>query len=224
MRSRATSSFCVATALSVQRCSSSLVARPPAFPTRSASAGAFSTTITRCPTATRGRWAPANPCQLGSPVGAGRWLPPPPAAIRTAVTTTARAASTSALNGSRGRRVGIEPKIAGIGDGLDVTRGRRDHRRVVRAQGERREHGLRQRRAQLRVRGDTADDGNRPRADLGGSLLRALDERAHDRALIARGEIWAPAFELPRVEVANGVQKSRLDAGEREVEPGNARN
>src|SRR5207247_1354409 len=32
------------------------------------------------------------------------------------------------------------------------------------------------------------------------------------------------AFELPRVEVANGVQKSRLDAGEREVEPGNACN
>src|SRR5437870_13637390 len=41
----------------------------------------------------------------------------PISAIRTAQTTAARAARTSALNGSRGRRVGIEPKIAGIPDG-----------------------------------------------------------------------------------------------------------
>src|SRR5437870_10545516 len=72
--------------------------------------------MTRCPTATRGRCAPASSCQLSSPTGAA-WVAPPPAAIRTAQTTAARAARTSALNGSRGRRVGIEPKIAGIPDG-----------------------------------------------------------------------------------------------------------
>src|SRR5690242_2510658 len=100
--------------------------------------------MTRCPTATRGRWAPARPCQLGAPIAAAwRWLPPP-AAIRTAVTTTARAASTSALNGSRGRRVGIEAKIAGIGNGLGVPAGGGDHRGVVRAERERRERGLRE--------------------------------------------------------------------------------
>src|SRR6266567_1362185 len=81
--------------------------------------------MTPWPTATRGRCAPASPCQLGSPC----WTTPllrPPAAMRTPVATTARAASTRALNGSRGGRVGIEPKIAGIGDGIGEPGGRGD--------------------------------------------------------------------------------------------------
>src|SRR5690242_5782348 len=178
--------------------------------------------MTRCPTATRGRWAPARPCQLGAPIAAAwRWLPPP-AAIRTAVTTTARAASTSALNGSRGRRVGIEAKIAGIRDGFDVTRGRGDHRRVVGAERERSGDRSRERGTQLGVCRDTTDHRDPRRADLFCRLLRALDERPHNRALIARGEIGATRLELLSVELAHRVEQSRLHAGEREVEAGHS--
>src|SRR5207244_8659772 len=91
-----------------------------------------------------GRCAPASPSQLASPSAGAPPPPRPPAAIRTPVLATARAASTSALSGSRGGRVGIEPKIAGIGDGLPEACGGRDHRRVVGTELERRERRLRQ--------------------------------------------------------------------------------
>src|SRR5262245_58652432 len=107
--------------------------------------------------------------------------------------TTARAASTSALNGSRGRRVGIEPKIPGIRKGLDEARGGRDHRRVVGAQRERREDRAGERGPELGVPGDAADDGDGFGARLLRGLLRALDQRADDRALVARSEVRAPA-------------------------------
>ncbi len=50
----------------------------------------------------------------------------------------------------------------------------------------------RQRGAQLRVGGDPADDGDA----VGSGRLDALDERAHDRALVARGEIGAAGLDL----------------------------
>ena len=56
-----------------------------------------------------------------------------------------------------------------------------------------------------------------------GRRLRALDERPHDRALVRRGEIGAAALELVGSEVADRVEERRLEAREREVEPGNAR-
>src|SRR5207244_6064050 len=102
-------------------------------------AGAFSSTIMRCPTATRGRCAPASPFQLAGLNGAGGLDPRPPAAIRTSAAAVARAASGSAWNGSRRGRVRIEPKITGIGDGAFEAGSRGDHRGVVRAEGERRE-------------------------------------------------------------------------------------
>ena len=51
-----------------------------------------------------------------------------------------------------------------------------------------------QRRAQLRVRRDAADDRDR----VGAGRLDPLDERAHDRALVARGEVGAARLELGR--------------------------
>ena len=50
-----------------------------------------------------------------------------------------------------------------------------------------------------------------------------LDERAHDRALVRRGEVGAARFELRLVEVAHRVEQRRLEAGEREVEAVDAR-
>ena len=56
---------------------------------------------------------------------------------------------------------------------------------------------------------------------LGGGLEPA-DERAHDRALVGRGEIGAPRIDVRFAEVADGVEQRRLEAREREVEPGDA--
>jgi hypothetical protein len=61
--SREISSFCDVNAAAVHRRSCSVVARPPTSASRSASAGAFSSTIIRWPTETRGRCSPASPCQ-----------------------------------------------------------------------------------------------------------------------------------------------------------------
>ena len=55
-----------------------------------------------------------------------------------------------------------------------------------------------------------------------GSGLETADERPHDRALVGRREIRAPRLELRLGEVADGVEQRRLEAREREVEPGNA--
>src|SRR5580765_4060322 len=110
--------------------------------------------------------------------------------MSTAVATTARAASTSAFLGSRGGRVRIEPKIAGILDGIREARGRGDHRRVVRAERQRREGRRRGKRsAQLRIRSYATDHGDLRTTELRSSLLGPVDESAHDRRLVARGEI-----------------------------------
>src|SRR3954465_10151040 len=144
--------------------------------------------------------------------------------MRTAVATTAKAASTSAFLGSRGGRVRIEPKIARILDGIREARGRSDHRRVVRAEWQWREgRGRGKRSAQLRVRSHATDHGDLRRTELRRSLLGPPDESAHDRRLIARGEIGTPPFELIRRQVLDGVQQCSLEPREREVEPGHPR-
>src|SRR5439155_142894 len=55
-------------------------------------------------------------------------------------------------------------------------------------------------------------------------LARALDERTHDRALIAGSQIRTAPLELPCGQVPDRVQQRGLQAGEREVEPGDPRN
>ena len=49
-------------------------------------------------------------------------------------------------------------------------------------------------------------------------LGRALDEGAHDRALIARGEVGAARLELFRAQVPHRVEQCGLQAGEGEVQ------
>src|SRR5206468_7476943 len=73
------------------------------------------------------------------------------------------------------------------------------------------------------IRSDAAHDGNPLRADRSGSLVCALDECAHDRALIARGEIDTTPLELVRGQIANRVEQRGLESRERKVETGNAR-
>src|SRR5919198_2649255 len=208
--------FCDASAAAVQRRSCFSVASPPARATRSASDGPRSTTIIRWPSATRGLGAPASPIQLAEDCGAFVRAPPEVA--------TSTAAATSASRPSAGRlRVRIERKILGVALGLDEARGRGDHRRVVGAERERRERGAGQRGTELRVGRDAADDGDLLRAGRLGGLERAADERADDRALVARGEIGAPPLELGGREVADGVEKCRLQPREGEVESRDAR-
>src|SRR5438093_4863671 len=144
--------------------------------------------------------------------------------MRTAVTTTARAASTRALNGSRGGRVGIERKIAGIRDGLGEPRCRGDHGRVVGAKRQRCRRGVRQSGAQLRVRRDSADDGDGGRTSLVGGLSSPLHERAHERALIAGGQIGEAAFQIRRRQYPDRVEQRCLETGEGEIEPWDPRN
>ena len=50
--------------------------------------------------------------------------------------------------------------------------------------------------------------------------LRALDEGADDRPLVRGREVGAPSLELLVPEVAHLVEERRLEAREREVEPG----
>ena len=78
--------------------------------------------------------------------------------------------------------------------------------------------GLRQRRAQLRVGRDPADDRDPLGADLRRRLASSADERADDRPLVARREVGPAALELLRAEVTHGVEQRRLQPREREVE------
>src|SRR5919197_1333013 len=209
--------FWEASAAAVQRRSCFSVASPPARATRSASEGLRRTTIMRWPSATRGLGAPASPTQLAPERGA--FVPAPPeAAISTAA--VARAGRPSRAKRLRTR---IERKILRVREVLGEARSGGDHRRVVGAKVEGREGGFRERRPQLGVRRHAADDGD----PLGARRLRRLerppDERAHDRPLVARGEIGPAALELRGREVAHRVEQRRLEAGEGEVEAGHAR-
>src|SRR5438105_1334124 len=200
-----------------RRPSCSSVAGPPARGTRSASDGLRSTTIMRWPSATRGRGPPASPTQLAADCGAFVRAPPEAA--------TRAAAATRATRASAGRlRVRIERKILRVWEGLDEAGGRGDHGRVVGAERQRRERGAGDRGTELRVGRDPADDGDPLRAGRLDSLERPPDQRADDRALVARGEVGAAPLELVGREVANGVEERRLQAGEGEVEARDARN
>src|SRR2546423_145323 len=181
--------FWEASAAAVQLRSCFSVAKPPARATRSPSEGLRRTTIIRCPSATRGRGAPARPIQLAEDCGAFVRAPPEVA------TSAAAATSASSASGAR-LRVRIERKILGVREGLREACGRGDHRRVVGAERQRRERGAGQRGAELRVRRDAADDRDPLRAGRLGGLERPADERADDRALVARREVGAPPLEL----------------------------
>ncbi len=83
---------------------------------------------------------------------------------------------------------------SGYGERGRVPGGGGDHRRVVGAERERRGDCVRERGAQLGVGGDAADD----RDPVAAGGLEPLDERAHDRALVARREVGAARLELGR--------------------------
>ena len=120
--------------------------------------------------------------------------PPPPAGTTTiaAAITPASAAMPMPLR----HRIGVEAE--GIGRRLDEPRGGRDHRRVVRAELERRGDGTGQRRPELGVGRDAADDRDPLGAEPFGRLQRPADERAHDRALVRRRQVGAPLLDPGR--------------------------
>src|SRR5438876_1094725 len=217
-------SLCAERAAPVQARSRRVSTMPPAAATRCASDGVRSTTITRWPSATRGS-DPTRPRQANA-AGARTGVCPallPPVVSTTAVAATATSASRTACRGSA-RGVGIEPKITGVRDSLGEPGRRGDHRRVVGAQLERRERGVApERGSQLRVRRHTADDRDSAPAVLPRRLADATDECAHDRALVRGGEVGAAALQLLRAQLAGDGEEGRLEAGEGEGEPGNAR-
>ena len=128
----------------VQRRSCTSVADPPARRTRSASEGAASSTITRCPSETAVRGVPTRPRHaegarrgvdvptLGEPSGTVT------AAIVPPTTTTATAAAARL----RDSCIGIEREVVAGLERLDPARSRGDHRGVVSGQRERRERGI----------------------------------------------------------------------------------
>src|SRR5581483_3721917 len=142
--------------------------------------------------------------------------------VRGEYTLPLRALPPYFLRSSPGR-IRIECEIPRIGNSGCPARGRGDHRGVVGAEGEGRRGRAGEGAAQLGVRRDAADDRDPVAAGPLRRLLRPLDERAHDRALVRRGEVGAPRLELRLVEVAHGVEQRRLETGEGEVEAGDAR-
>src|SRR5437870_5295537 len=73
------------------------------------------------------------------------------------------------------------------------------------------------------TRRHAAHDRDSAPAVLPRRLANAPDERAHERALVRGGEVGAAALQLLRAQLAGDVEERRLEAGEREVEPGHAR-
>src|ERR1700741_4152494 len=73
--------------------------------------------------------------------------------------------------------------------------------------------------AKLRIRRHAADD----RDGVGSGRLDPLDESTDDGALVARGQVRPARLELGGPEVAYRVEQGRLQAGEREVQAGDAR-
>ena len=100
----------------------------------------------------------------------------PPVASSTAVAAAATSARSSACRGSA-RGVRIEAKITGVRDGLHEAGRRRDHRRVVGRERERRQGRVGERLAELRVRGDAADDGDPGRPGSAASRTRPTRAR-----------------------------------------------
>src|SRR4051794_13366560 len=211
----------------VHRRSCASLARPPAFATRWASEGAFSSTITRWPTETGTGGAPTRPYQalagtcakrVGAAATCSRTAAISAAASVAATATTSSSAICGRAPSGRGR-VRIHGKVARWLLGLPEPGRRRDHRRVVRAERERREGCAAEGAAELRVGGDAADN----RDPIRRGLLDAPDERADDRALVARREVGPAPLELGGVEVTHRVEQRRLHAREGEVEARHAR-
>src|SRR5262245_34349885 len=121
------------------------------------------------------------------------------------------------------RRVRIERKVARVRKRLDEPRARCDHRRVVGAELQRDESRVGERRAELGIRRDSADDRDAWQVGRLRRLAEAADERLHDRALVRGGEIRRAALGLLRPELACGVQQRGLESREREVETRYAR-
>src|SRR5581483_3168437 len=150
--------------------------------------GVVTTTIIRCPSGTDARAPPTRPRhETRSGAGAGE-RPRADTTSAPNVTTSARAATATRLRG--GTR--IEDKVVRVRDALPVAARRGDHRRVVGAERERGERSLGQRRAQLGVRRHAAHH----RDPLCTGRLEPLDERAHDRPLVARRQVGPARGEL----------------------------
>src|SRR5206468_278353 len=178
--------LCAASVAFVHARSRRVLTIPPARATRCASDGVLSTTITRWPSATRGR-EPTSPRQPAALVGGSAPCPAPwpLVASSTAVAATATSARRSACRGSA-RGVRIQAKITGVGDGLPKTGRRGEHRGVGGGEGPRRQCGVGERLAELGVRGDAADDSDSPAVRR---LAHAANKRAHNRPLVRGGEV-----------------------------------
>ncbi len=194
MLSRAMSWRCAAWAAVCQRRWLASLARPPAAATRRASDGVRRTTIIRCPTGTSGRGPPTRPRHETGSSPALSEEPPVAAATEIAAAASATIASRPSWASRLGE--GVESKVTRVGDRLDEPGGRGDHRGVVGAELERRLRGVRERGTELGVRRHAADDGNPLRAGRLGGLLRSLDERTDDRALVGRSEVGTPMLGL----------------------------
>src|SRR5512145_1479787 len=142
--SRARNCSCCWTAEADQARISCEDARPPAARTRAASEGGRRSTTYRWAVETTAR-TPSTPCHPASSTDCAGCCAPAP------TTPTTAAASADAANAARLRdgRVRIEVTVARVRKRLDEARARRDHCGVVRAEGERGERSVGQRRAEL---------------------------------------------------------------------------
>src|SRR3990172_5795183 len=202
---------CAPLAAAVHRRISVSVARPPSARTREASEAARRTTTSRGAVETPGR-TPRTPCQpASSPEASGGLEAGAPAPARS---SPPAAAQTTAAVALRKRGIGVQTKVLRRGEPHPVAGGGPDHRRVVRAQVERREAGFRQGLPQSRVRGHAAHDRDPLEARLLRGSARASGERADDCLLVRRGQIGSALLGLVGPELTNGVQESGLEPGE----------
>ena len=153
-------------------------------------------------------------CAREARPGDPRWRRPPsrassrpPAATSTTVSARATNASGQMWSGRGG--VGIEAKVSRIRQRLDVAGRRGDHRRIVRAERERRRPGPGQRGAKLGVGRDAPDDPDAFDAQELGRGVRPLDERTDERALVARGEVGTAPLELPGLRASSPRRGAR---------------
>src|SRR3954471_23430788 len=170
-----------------------------ALASRWATEGVCRTTIERCPFGTAARGSPTSPRQL-TVVGAPD--PSRPRAETVATSTTMSMATTRSLRALR-RGTCIERKVPQVWDGVRVAACGGDHRRVVRAEGKRRQRSVGEGRAQLGIRRHSAHD----RDPLCADRADTLHERPDDRPLIGRGEIGASILELPFCQASDAVEE-----------------
>ena len=213
---------CAASAAAVQRRSSASLASPPARGDPVGERERAEHDEHALPGRDRRARAADEPAPAGSAPtrGARGAAPPPPAGTSTTRVPPRRRAAAAVV---RAHATAYASSRSGSAAASTIARGGGDHRRIVGAERERRGRRLRQRSAQLGVRGDAADDRDLLGAELRGGLARPLDERADDRALVRGGEVGAPLLELVGGQVAHGVEERGLHAGEGEVEPGHLR-